>query len=256
MALFHDGPISATADLQRYESDILSVASIEEIDLGTKIALAQRELANEVVLFLLRRRNLRDDPWWGVRREREVKDVVVTGPLRQWHIHKSLALVYRDAYNNQLNDRYQGKWQQYEALAKGSERTYFQIGIGLVADPVPKASTPALTTAVGAGAGGTYYVAIAWVNAAGHEGAPSDLAELSTSDGQQLVVSAGPPPDSVTGWNVYAGSSPDSVTLQTAASLPLGGSWTMNAGLSSGAALGEGQRPSWFVVDHRTIERG
>lgn len=255
MALFHDGPISDTADLQKYESDILSVASVEGIDLGAKMSLAQRELANELLLFLLRRPYLQD-PWLVDRREREVKDVVVTGPLRQWHVYKSLAFVYRDAYNNQLNDRYQGKWQEYEGLAKASERTYFQIGVGLVPDPVPKAPLPTLSSVIGAGAGGTYYVAVTWVNAAGHQGAPSDLVELTTSDGQQLVVSAGAPPESVTGWNVYVGTSPESVTLQNLTTLPTGGTWTLNGGLSTGAARGDGQRPTWFVVDHRVIERG
>lgn len=254
MALFHDGPISDTSDLQKYENDILNVASAEGVDLGAKMALAQRELANELLLFLLRRPYVRE-AWLGDRREREVQDVVVTGPLRQWHVHKSLAFVYRDAYNNQLNDRYQGKWLEYEELAKASERTYFQIGVGLVPDPVPKATVPMLSTATGAGAGATYYVAVTWVNAAGHEGAPSDLVELTTTDGQQMVVSVGAPPENVTGWNVYVGTSPDSVTLQNPASLPTGGSWTMN-GLSSGAPPGDGQRPSWFVVDHRVIERG
>lgn len=253
MALFHDGPISGTADLQRYESDILNVASVEGIDLGAKMSLAQREVANELLLFLLRRSYLRD-PWLGDRREREVKDVVVTGPLRQWHVYKSLAFVYRDAYNNQLNDRYQGKWQEYEELAKASERTYFQIGVGLVPDPVPKAAAPTLSTSVGAGGGGTYYVAVTWINAAGHQGTPSDLVELSTSDGQQVVVSVGAPPENATGWNVYVGTSPGSVTLQSA-QLATNASWTMN-GLSTGAPLGDGQRPSWFVVDNRVIERG
>lgn len=255
MALFHDGSISGTTDLQKYESDILSVASVEGIDLGAKMALAQRELADELLLFLLRRPYPRD-PCLGDRREREMKDVVVTAPLRQWHIYRSLAFVYRDAYNNQLNDRYKGKWQEYEALAKASERTYFQIGVGLVPDPVPKPPVPTLSSGTGAGAGGTYYVAVTWVNAAGQEGAPSDLGELTTSDGQQLAVSIVAPPENVAGWNVYVGTSPEGVTLQTLTSLPTGGSWTMSAGLSTGAALGEGQRPSWFVVDHRVIERG
>ena len=141
MALFTDGPISDAVDLQRYENDILNVATTEGIDLGAKIVLAQQDLANQVILFLLRRWPLRQSPF-GVRRGREVNDVVVTGPIRQWHVHKTLALVYRDAYNNQLNDRYQGKWKEYEQLAKASENTYFQIGVGLVADPVPQAVSP------------------------------------------------------------------------------------------------------------------
>jgi hypothetical protein len=256
MALFHDGSISDTTDLQNYESDILSVASVEGIDLNAKMLLAQHELAHKLILFLLRRPPYWRDPWLGGLRERDVKNVVVTGPLRQWHAYQSLAFVYRDAYNNQLNNRYQGKWQEYERLAKASERTYFQIGVGLVPDPVPMASAPTLSSVIGAGTGGTYYVAITWVNATGDEGAPSDLVELTTSDGQQLVVSVGTAPNCVTGWNVYVGTSPENVSLQNATSLPPGGNWTMNAGLSTGVALGNGQKPSWFVVDHRVIERG
>ena len=57
MALFNDGPISPAADLQRVrERRFLTVASAESIDLAAKMSLAQEDLANEVVLFLLRRR--------------------------------------------------------------------------------------------------------------------------------------------------------------------------------------------------------
>src|ERR1700687_2669910 len=92
------------------------------------------------------------------------KCVAVTGPLRQWHIHKTLALVYRDAYNNQLNDRYQGKWTEYEQLAKASAQTYYQIGVGLVAATVPKAAAPLLSSAAGTAAAGMFYVAVTWVS--------------------------------------------------------------------------------------------
>jgi hypothetical protein len=255
MALFTDGPISDAADLQQYENDILNVATAEGINIGAKIRLAQQDLANEVLLFLLRRRPLRDSPL-GVQRRREVNDVVVTGPMRQWHVHKTLALVYRDAYNNQLNDRYQGKWKEYEQLARASENTCFQIGVGLVADPVPKAPIPALSSVTGTGAGALYYVAVTWVNAAGQEGTPSALAVLNTSNGEQLVVSISGSPPNVAGWNVYVGSSPTTSSLQNQSPLATNSSWTMATGPNSGLPLPEGQRPSWFVVDHRVIERG
>src|ERR1700728_3556452 len=99
MALFSDGPISVPADLQRYENAILNVASTESIDLGAKIMLAQQDLANEIVLLLYRRSSLHEySPDY--RRALGVKDVVVTEPLRQWHVHRTLSLIYRDAYNN------------------------------------------------------------------------------------------------------------------------------------------------------------
>lgn len=255
MALFNDGPISAAADLQRYENAILNVAGAESIDLGAKIMLAQQDLANEVLLFLFRRASLRDFTA-GFRRARGVTDVVVSDPLRQWHVHRTLALVYRDAYNNQLNDRYQGKWAEYEQLAKTSSRTYFQLGVGVVADPVPKAAVPTLSSVAGAAAGGMFYVAATWVNGSGQEGAPSDFAQLGTSDGEQLVVTVGAPPQGATGWNVYVGTSPAMLNAQNQAPLGTSGGWTMASGLDPGASLPVGQEPTWFVVDHRAIERG
>lgn len=255
MALFTDGPISDAADLQRYENDILNVATVEGIELGAKIRLAQEDLAQEILLFLIRRRSYRNWPL-EVQRAREVDDVVVTGPMRQWHVHKTLALIYRDAYNNQLNDRYKGKWQEYEQLAKASQTTCLQIGIGLVADPAAKAPLPTLASVTGPGSGGTYYVAVTWVNAAGQEGAPSEFTTLATSDGQQLVVTVSGAPQNVTGWNVYVGLSPSTSTLQNASPLATDSSWAMTSGLTAGAALPGGQRPSWFVTDHRMFERG
>jgi hypothetical protein len=255
MALFSDGPISDAADIQRYENAILNVATAEGIDLGAKLRLAQQDLANEVLLFLFRRSSFRDYSL-SVRRLQGLRDVVVTEPMRQWHVHRTLALIYRDAYNNQLNDRYQGKWAEYEQLAKASAQTYFQIGVGLVADPVPKAAAPTLSTVAGSAAGGMFYVAVTWVNAAGQEGVPSNFVELGTSNGQQLLVSVGTAPQNVTNWNAYVGTSPTMLSLQNQSPLGANSSWTMTSGPKAGVSLPEGQQPTWFVVDHRVIERG
>jgi hypothetical protein len=255
MALFSDGPISSAADLQRYENAILNVATAESIELGAKILLAQEDLASELLLFLFRRASFRDYAL-GVRRLTGLKDVVVTEPMRQWHVHRTLALVYRDAYNNQLNDRYQGKWTEYEELAKASARTYFQIGVGLVADPVPKGCEPVLSTVEGTAAGGMFYVAVTWVNAGGQEGVPSSFAELGTSNGEQLVATVSAAPENVTAWNVYVGTAPGAVSLQGQILVGTSSSWTMTSGPNPGAPLPAGQLPTWFIVDHRVIQRG
>ncbi len=260
MALFNDGPISTAADLQQYENSILTVASTENIDLASKLLLAQQDLGNELVLFLLRRPHRPNYPLWGnssaSSRSRHLTDVVVTDPLRKWHVHRTLALVYRDAYNNQLNNRYQGKWAEYEDLAKGSSRIYFQIGVGLVADPVPRASVPMVTSVAGVGAGGNFYIAVTWLDTTGQEGAPSDFAQLGTTDGQQLLVTISSPPQNVTSWNVYVGMSPGTLNLQNQSPLATTSSWIMSSGLDPGTPLPTGQQPTWFVVDHRVIERG
>jgi hypothetical protein len=257
MALFTDGPINGTVDLQNYENAILDVAAAERIDLAGKSALAQKEIATELTLFLMRRFPLQEYPLVTPMRQRiGVSDVVVTEPLRQWHAHKTLAMVYRDAYNNQLNDRYQGKWNEYEQLAKDSARNFLQIGVGLVAGPVPKAAAPILSTVTGVGVGATFYAAAAWKNQAGQEGTPSDLAQITTNAGQQLVVDAGSPPAGVSGWNAYVGTTPATISLQNGTPIGTGSTWTMTAGLLQGAGPGQGQQPTWFLVDQRVIERG
>jgi len=257
MALFTDGPINQTIDFQDYENGILAVVNTEQIDLGGKSALAQNEIASEVLLFLLRRFPVQDVPWTAtVRRKIGVGDVVVTDQLRRWHAHTTLALVYRDAYNNQLNDRYQGKQKEYEELAKVSRKKFFEIGVGLVSDPIAKPLLPVLNTIPGNGPAATYYVAVAWINQAGQPGSASEIAQLTTFTGQLLVVNAVNPPSNAIGWNVYAGQAPGTITLQNSGPIATGDTWTLAAALQPGMSPGQGQEPCWFVIDQRLIERG
>jgi hypothetical protein len=257
MALFTDGPINEAIDLQNYENAILTVANTEQIDLAGKSALAQGEIASELILFLVRRFRRRDPIWAvNVAPTMGVGDVVVTDPLRRWHAYKTLALVYRDAYNNQLNDRYKGKWNEYEKLAKDGQDSYLQIGVGLVSGPISKAMLPVLTTVPGSGPAATYYVAVAWVNQTGQFGSASEVAQLTTSTGQQLVVSAVSPPANATGWNAYVGEAPGATSLQNSDPIAIGSTWTLAAAIQAGAPPGRGQQPTWFLADHRVIERG
>lgn len=255
MALFTDGPAIAPSDLQSVESAIFSVANIEGIDIGGKISLAQNDIANQLTLFLLKRLPLRD-PQGVPRRNLGVSDVVVTRPLREWHVHKALALIYRDAYNNQLNDRYRGKWAEYEQLARETGQNYLRIGVGLVADPITKADGPVLSAIAGNGAGATFFVQVAWVNKSGEESAASDMSQFTTSDGQQLVVSSGNAPANAMGWNIYAGASPQSVGLQNSTPIAVNDSWTLPTGVQPGAPPPGGQQPTWYVMDQHVIERG
>jgi hypothetical protein len=255
MALFTDGPISSAQDLQEYDSSVLNVANAEGIDVAVKVTLAQQDLGNELMLFLFRRAPFRDyQPNFGGAPG--LGNVVVTEALQRWHVLDTLALVYRDAYYNQLNDRYQGKWNEYEQLAKAGSRTFFLLGVGVVADPIPMAPVPQLSTVPGSGVEETLYVVATWVNAAGQEGAPSDNAALNIAAGNILVVTLMGPPQNAVGWNAYVGLSPSTLTLQNNTPLALGSSWTMTGALSSGAAVPTGQLPAWFIVDQHVIERG
>src|SRR5574340_877720 len=105
MALFTDGTMTSLEDLTAQDSGLLGVVGPEGIDTTKKLSLAQEELGVELAALL---------PRAGVGLE----NVVVTSPLRLWHVFKTLELVYRDAYHSQLNDRYRGKWETYRDLAK------------------------------------------------------------------------------------------------------------------------------------------
>src|SRR5579864_3512553 len=117
MALFTDGNISQPDDLAAIDSGVLSVANSEAIDLSRKIALAQDNLAIDLALLL--------------PQEESLDNIVVTTALRLWHSYHTLELVYRDAYNNQLNDRYAGRRDQFAALAKASLDKLIQLGLGM-----------------------------------------------------------------------------------------------------------------------------
>src|SRR5271157_4172558 len=109
MALFMD-VISTIQDLMVQDSSVLATAQAENIDLSTKLTLAQQELGIELTT-LLQRSNTYDWQFW-LQPDPQLNNIVVTPPLQLWHVFQSLMSVYRDAYYNQLNDRYQAKRDQ------------------------------------------------------------------------------------------------------------------------------------------------
>jgi hypothetical protein len=250
VALFNDGPISGIVDLMNYETSILDVASTEGIDTSAKLQLAQDQIAEELLCFLLDADETMD------RRTRGVQDIVVTEPLRRWHTFQTLALVFRDAYENQLNDRYQGKWKNYDQLQREAGRKYLQLGIGLTATPAPKPAAPQVTTETGTSRTGTFYFSIAWVTNSGAAGLCSEAAAIALTDATQAAVSCGAAPAGITGWNVYAGTEPDGLTLQNETPLGVTEAWIQPMPLAGGPAPTAGQTPDRWIVNDRRLRRG
>jgi hypothetical protein len=259
MALFTDSSISTIEELLAYESSILDVAKTEGIDLTTKLKLAQEEIAVDLYAFLARQNDTWDlnqitlsQPW-------KLDQIVVTEPLHKWHTFRTLSITYRDAYNRQLNDRYQGKWNEYEALAVWASGALFSAGVGVTSDPVRRARQPQLATVAGECGAATYFVSITWVGPAGSEGAPSTLAALTAPSNSALSVTTGQAPPTVIGWNVYAGYSDTDLSLQNDAVLAPNQTWIEPAhGLRPGNAVGNGQKPDVFLQQssRRVLERG
>jgi hypothetical protein len=255
MGLFTDGPIHTSGELQNYDSGILNVASTEGINVTSKALLAQEEIATELLLFL--RRNSISDPRFLVRSRIGVCDIVITQPLRRWHAYLTLALTYRDAFNNQLNDRYEGKWKEYVEVASNAAETLFEAGVGIVHHPVPKAGQPLLTPAPANVSGTQYYIRISWVSASGQEGAASDVLQVTSGDGSVMMVRTATPPPGVDSWNVYAATDPGQMQLQNASPLLVNMAWALPVtGLSGGRPPGEGQAPEWWLIERHVLPRG
>jgi hypothetical protein len=254
MALFTDGPASTTEDLAGQDSQLPDAANTEGIDVGRKLSLAQDELAVELA-GLLNRRGAGGDPLW-TSAALDVGHVVVTPPLKMWHTFRTLELVYRDAYYNQLNERYSGKRDAFHDMATWAREKLIEAGIGIASDPVALASTPVVQTTAGNLPAGLYYITMAWVNGAGEEGACASPAVASTIGGT-LLVQPQHAPENARGWNVYVGQAPESMTLQNGPPIPAGQNWTQpNPVATAGRAPGSGQAPNYLFATARTIQRG
>jgi hypothetical protein len=255
--LLTDGNPNSSEDLRVYESAILSVANTETIDLDVKLGLATEEISQGVLDFLMDHAWSVDPASSPVRRALWVSDVVVSRQMKRWHAAHALEMVYRDAFNNQLNDRYQAKFQEYRQLSRDAREQTFRYGIGLVLHPIPEAAPPVFSAVAGTIPDATYYTRIAWVSATGAEGAPSEVTTYESSGGLIPVVQAVNPPAMATGFNVYLGTSVDTVTLQNATPVAVGQNFTLpGPGVANGRPAGSGQEADFYVTGARMFRRG
>ena len=260
--LLTDGSPNTPEDLRVYESAILDVSNTETINLDTKLRLATEEISQIVLGLLLDQSTVASDGA-AMRRLLGVSDVVVTRQLKRWHALYTLAIFYRDAYNDQLNDRYLAKWNEYLLLARGAKDITTQYGIGLVTSPIPQAGPPVVGAIPGLLAAAVYYTRITWVSATGAEGNPSMATAFEAPLGSVLTVTNGTglfgtnPPDVATGFNVYVGLTDSLTTLQNSTPLAIGQTFTEpGTGLVAGARAGMGQAPDTYITGGAVLRRG
>jgi hypothetical protein len=254
MALFSDGVACTIDDLTDQDSGLLDVAQTCGINVTTKMRLAHEDITSEIHLWLDRSRPSMDIAWVPSPR---IEQVVTTPALRQWEVMMALSLVYRDAYFSQLVDRYQAKWEEYSQLTRRAYERFVASGMGLVNHPVKQALPPILGTVAGPQKGGSFYASIAWVNAAGQEGAASIASSIMIGDGNLMTVSAAESLSGVAGFNVYAATDLNAMFRQNDTALPAGGSFTYVPNVATGGRLpGTGQAPDCVRPMARTILRG
>jgi hypothetical protein len=250
MALFTDCAVTSIEDLRGHDTQLLNVATVEGIDVTRKLALAHDELSMEVGGMLGRLA-----PLWQAYLPVAMEQLVMTPPLKLWHVYRTLEMVYADAYNSQLNDRYGGKRDEYGEMAKWARTQLVLSGLGVASDPVRQAETPEVRAWAGGLTDGAYYVAVGWTNSESEEGASSVPAMIQVSGSSYAVETTTPP--RVTGWNVYSGTSLTTMTIQNLQTLAPGQTWVQPNGLSTtGRLAGSGQEPSYWVTVGRTIQRG
>jgi hypothetical protein len=140
------------------------------------------------------------------------------------------------------------KWKEYERLARSAAQMYFETGVGVVFNPIPKAVTPLLAQIAGVHSAQPYYARVAWTDANGVEGTPSETVELMTEPGTALTVRAIGAPMIARGFNVYVGIIDFVLNKQNKYPLAIDSTWTIpTTWLVDGAAPGNGQSPEYFI---------
>ena len=254
MALFTDGLVSGLEDLTAQDTQLGSVANVEGIDVTQKLRLAQDELALELGSMLDSSGSAEQVLWRGG--VPGIESVVITPALKLWHTYRALEMVYRDAYSNQLNDRYRAKRDQFAERAKWAVEKLMQAGIGIASRPMPRASAPTVTGTPGSLPDGTYYVATSWTSSDGEEGASSTAVTIAC-EASTLVAQQAKAPATAVGWNVYVGPGPELMTRQNAAPIAIGQTWMQaNSLTSDGTSPGPGQAVSYYKATPRMMWRG
>lgn len=259
MALFTDADVVTLNDLLQFEMSLVQTAASHGINVDTKINLANTAIGNRIMLWLL---NVgASDPQFLTRRVIGLSNIVVTPPLQRWLSFEALSLFFAEAYNVQLNTRFQGKWTEYQQLAQEASQMTFMSGLGTVANPLPRPAMPLTSVEQGVWPAQALYIQTAWVDNAGNEGALSPINGLILQENSSVVVSmaegAMGAPKAAVGWNVYASSSPNDLTRQNLTPLALGSTWVFpQTGLMEGPDPIDGQPPQTYVMLSRQILRG
>ena len=258
MALFTDSEVVTLDDLQVYESSLVSVASSHGINVTSKISLSQSAIGDQIMSWLFGVGA--SDPQWMYRRQLGLSTVVVTPALRRWVSFDALARCFAEAYNTQLNTRFQGKWTEYLNQATEAARFMFSAGLGIVYEALPMPAMPLISVQDGTLQAQSIFVQTSWVDVSGEESALSPVNGQVLSGAASVAVAMAEDvlsaPTAAIGWNVYA-SVQTGLTKQNATPVALGSTWQLpGGGLIQGPAPQNGQHPDYYITLSHQVLRG
>jgi hypothetical protein len=259
MALFTDAEVVTLEDLLQFETSLVHVASTHGINVETKINVALNAIADRVLLWLLQVGA--SDPQWMTRRTVGLSTVVVTPPVQRWICFDALSRFFAEAYNVQLNTRFQGKWIEYQKQADDAVAMVFASGVGIVYTPLPKPTLPLVAIESGGSPAQSIFVQTAWVDVRGDESGVSPVNGLilpgQSSISVAMAEGAMNAPPTAVGWNVYVSATGERLTKQNSVPLQVGTTWSLpSAGLIQGPAAINGQKPDYLLALTRRILRG
>lgn len=258
MSLFTDPGVISLDDLLLFESSLVDVCSTHGIDARTKIKIATDGIGDKLLLWLLSANQ--STSTWNTSAAFDLNNIVVTPPVYRWLCFDSLARVFAEAYNTQLNTRFQGKWTEYQKEAQEAARLVYASGLRLVNAPLAKPDPPIIQVGPGALSLSALFVQMTWVNRRGQEGAPSPVNATVLSGFSSITIApsgGGVVPTEAVGWSVYAGETQQVITRQNAAPLGMSDSWQIpSSGLVRGSLAGQGQTPDLVVTLGGKLQRG
>jgi hypothetical protein len=187
--------------------------------------------------------------------------IVVTPSLQRWLCFESLSRFFAEAYNVQLNTRFQGKWTEYRVEANQASDLVFMSGLGIVYNPLPRPVMPLVSVQDGTAPALAMFIETVWVDRHGNEGAVSPVNGVILSGASSIAVAmaegAVEVPKAATGWNVYAGTSQKDLTRQNSSPLSIGSTWQLpSTGLIDGPEALGGQEPNYYIILPRISQRG
>jgi hypothetical protein len=267
MSLFTDSDLVGISDLDVYESTLSKTASSHGINLSSKTVIALAAISDKLLgrLQHISRTTIFIDPalngtQQGSYRGWSLNNVVVTAPLRRWLSYEILSQVFAEAYNLQLNDRFKAKWMEYSGRATEAERNVYELGIGVVRNPLSRPPDATVTITSGNQPAGIVTVQTSWVDSAGNESALSRLVPVTLPESSSFVVTgagANAAPASATGWNLYVSAGGAAPTRQNTSPIPVIDSWALPAsGYIQGAFPADGQSPDLYLLDPQRVLRG
>jgi hypothetical protein len=263
MALFTDPGVITLDNLLPYEGTLAQIAAAHNINVDTKIALATNEIGERIRLWLLAQcpyEPMWFNPWLN-RALLALNSIVITPSLERWLCMQSLSKVFAEAYNLQLNTRFQAKWTEYQQEADRSAEMVFRAGLGIVFNPLPRPPMPLLSVEAGSLPAQSIYIQTTWIDSKGNESTPSPETGFILGNGSNVTVAILPNTDSApqaaVGWNVYGSTNAGALTKQNNVPIAIGSTWRLpESGFVYGTSPGNGQRPDYYLPLSRQLQRG